>query len=214
MASWPVDVPQTGELTSGDRRDDRAPAVAAGEPLANQTNCAISEEENRKRLRSENPATVTDAEVQESRRRRVALETCEAQMMNGMGNGAILAAITANGAAIAANGAAIAANGAAIAAAAAANGAAIAANGAAIRNIRRRELSRNGTWTHILVETIGGNPAGVAPPSHPVSRGAVLRMTAAQVTALEAAFNLAPGTFDGADLADRRNAVLEYLLEG
>ena len=108
MASWPVDVPQTGELTSGDRRDDRAPAVAAGEPLANITNRAISEEENRKRLRSENPATVTNAEVQESRRRRVALETCEAQMMNGMGNGAILAAIAANGAAIAANGAAIA----------------------------------------------------------------------------------------------------------
>ena len=182
MASWPVDVLQTGELTSRDPRDDRAPAVAAGAPLANITNCAISEEENRKRLRSVNPASVTDAEVQESRRRRVALETCEAQMMNGMGNGAILAAITANGAAIAA-----------VAAAAAANGAAIAANGAAIRNIRRRELSRNGTWTHILVETIGGNPVGVAPPSHPVSRGAVLRMTAAQVTALEAAFNLAPG---------------------
>ena len=189
MASWPVDVPQTGALTSGDPRDDRAPAVAAGEPLANQTNRAISEEENRKRLRSDNPASVSDAEVQESRRRRVALETCEAQMMNGMGNGAILAAI-------------------------AANRATIAANGAAIRNIRRRELSRNGTWTHILVETIGGNPVGVAPPSHPVSRGAVLRMTSAQVTALEAAFNLAPGTFDGDDLADRQNAVLEYLLEG
>ena len=146
MASWPVDVPQTGALTCGAgvpgctslyyRRGDRAPAIAAGEPLTNISNRAISEEENRKRLRSDNPASVTDAEVQ-SRRRRVALETWEAQMMNGMGNGAILAAIAANGAAIAA---------------------AAAANGAAIRNIRRRELSPNGTWTHILVETIGGNP--------------------------------------------------------
>lgn len=196
MATWPVAVAQSTALASGDARDERAPAVAVGGPLANNTNLAISEEEKRKRLRSENDGIVTAAELQESRRRRVALETCEAQMIHGMGNGALNAAVQSIG-----NDVQAIRND-------------VHAIGATVRNLRRRELNRNGVWTHILVETAGPNPIGVAPPTHPVSRDAVFRMTVAQIVALEAAFNLPPGTFNGVGLAARRDAVLEYLLDG
>lgn len=163
MATWPVDVAQSAALASGDPRDERAPAVAAGALLGNSTNSAISEEANRKRLRAVDPNSVTEAEVQ-----------------------ALLAAIQANAA----------------------------VTRAAIRNLRRRELNRNGTWTHVLVETAGPNPIGFAPQNHPQSQEEVLRMTGAQITALEASFNLDACSFNGGDLAARRNAVLNYLYEG
>jgi len=96
---------------------------------------------------------VTAAELQTSRRRRrVALETYEAQAIFGLGNDGILAAI--------------------------------AANGGQIQNIRRREKNRIGIWTHILVETPGPNPFGVAPTIHPKSRVEVLEMTVPQIAAL------------------------------
>ena len=203
MATAPVAFAESAPLASGDPRDDRAPAIAVGAPLAVCVSRSIAEENNRKRLILEDPNLVTTEELHQSRRRRVALETCEAQIHHGMGNGAILDAVQANAAAIQA-----------LAAAVQANGAAIQANGAAIRNMRRRELNRNGTWTRILVETVGPNAIGVAPATHPGSREDVLGMSGPQITALQAAFNLEPGRFDGANLAARRNAVLTYLLDG
>lgn len=196
MNHWPQTIQQTPPLASGDARDDRAPAVVQGTPFGNSTNLAIAEEQNRKRMFVADPTTVTTIEMGQSRRRRVALETTEALITHGMGFGAVLAAVQANGVAIQAN------------------GVAIQAMQATMQNLRRREKNRNGTWTRILVERPGANPIGLVPPNCPQSKLDVLSMSAAQIVAFETALNLPPGYFDGATLATRRTAVLEYLCEG
>ena len=91
--------------------------------------------------------------------------------------------------------------------------AAVAANGAAIANIRRRERNRSNDWVPFLVERVGDNQIGVAPPNFPVSRLAVFRMTAVEIGILEEAFNLPVGHFGGLTLAERPEAVVEYFTE-
>ena len=90
--SFSAAVPQSGILGSGDNRDNRAPAINAGENFDGQVEDAAIEYSNRKRLRERDPNAVTEDEVKASRRRLVAIETFEAQETHGMGNGAILAA--------------------------------------------------------------------------------------------------------------------------
>lgn len=188
MATYPNAFGATAPLLSGDDRDNRSPAIAAGDPFGNNAEHALLEYQTRKRLAEIDSATVTAQELKASRRRLHAIRAVEAEATHGVGMGEVLAAIKANGAAIE-------------------------ANGAAILNIRRRERNRNNDWTPILVERVGDNPVGVAPPHHPASREEVLRMTGAQISNLEAAFNLPVGRFAGADLAARRSLVLDYLLE-
>ena len=64
------------------------------------------------------------------------------------------------------------------------------------------------------MERAGTNPIDAVPPSHPESLEAAIAMTGPQITTLEGEFHLAPGTFNGATIAARREAVLRYLLEG
>ena len=210
MATWPVDVPQSNGLESADPRDDLAPAANAGMPFGDITNRAIAEEGNRKRLRLENTGIVTPAEVRESRLRRVALETCEAQARHGMGHGAILAAIQG----VKADLQGVKADLQGVKADLQEVRADLQAVQATTRNGRRRELIRNGVWTPILVERAGPNPVGEVPPSHPASYELAIAMTDTQITTLERDFNLEPGTFNGATIAARREAVLRYLREG
>ena len=182
MATFPANINQTAQLGSLDGRDERAPPIGVGDNVDDQSKLAINEEVNRKRLRDLDPNAVTEDEVKQSRIRRIAVETTEAQVTHGLGNAAILQAI--------------------------------AATNATVQNIRRREKNRAGTWTPILVERSGNNQIGVAPANFPPSRGSVLSLSGNQITALQVAYNLPVGYFGNGALATRRNAVLDYFLDG
>lgn len=209
--NFPSAIAATAPLVSGDYRDERAPDIAAGNAFGNSVTEALLEEDTRKRLREMDPVVVTGDEVKASRLRRVAIETTQAQVTHGMGNAAILAAITNLTNSIDSLNDRIDAQGDRIDA----QGDRIEAQGARVQNMRRREKMRNGIWSEILVEFPGRNPVGVAPANQPTSRELVFTMSKQDIEALEAAFNLPVGRLSGYDTAAaRRNAVMEYLTEG
>ena len=100
MATFPAKIDQTAALASGDGRDNQAPAIAKDDPCGDHSEPARVEWSNRKRLRELDEDAVTTGELKESRLRKVAVETLEAQATYGAGNAAILKAIQANNAAI------------------------------------------------------------------------------------------------------------------
>lgn len=186
-------IPETPELASGDHRDSRAPAIQADEAFASQVENAEFEFKIRKRLREHDPNAVTDQELKASRRRLVAIETLDAQISHGMGNGAILTAIHDLAARMDAR---------------------MDALGARMTNIRRRKRNRSGdAWLPILVEHVGPNAVGQPPANFPANREAVFGLNGAAITALEASFNLPAGFFGGGTLAARRVALMDYLTD-
>ncbi|CAB9530658.1 expressed unknown protein [Seminavis robusta] len=198
--NFPVAVPQSGILGSGDPRDNRAPAINVGENFDGQVEDAAIEYSNRKRLRDRDPNSVTEDEVKASRRRLVALETFEAQAAHGMGNGAVLASVanlttTVNNLATTVNNLATTVNNLATTVNNSTNSVT-----AMLRNIRIRERNRHGEWDPVLVEQPGPNAMGVAPATFPASHAAVFAMNGAAIAALQNAYNLPAGFFWGGTL--------------
>ena len=93
---------------------------------------------------------------------------------------------------------------------------------ARMQNLLRREKTRSGTWTCLVVERPGANPMGAVPAHHPATRLAFFEMQTPDIAVLEAEFNFPAGHFSaiiggvgaGDALAARLDALLEYLTEG
>lgn len=192
--AFPVDIASTGALASGHYLDIEAPPIAVGDAFGNALDHANLEFDMRKRLHDDVPNSVTCGELRRSRRRLVAVETTVARVCYGNGIAGLGAQMAAKFADLRDLIASLDRQ-----------------STAQCANLPRRHLNRSMTWTPILVERAGVNPVGVPPAIYPASRDAVLVMTGVQIDALQAAFNLPAGHFDGPNINKRRLAVLSYV---
>lgn len=232
LASGNID--NTGALASGDNRDEEAPPTSLGDNNNNDAfggsveDARAEPDTARKRLREiADDNAVSPEEARKRRPRRVAVESTVAQASYGIANAGVEAQIFT----LTANNATALANLTAVFTAKLTNLTTDLTNqiacltaridglgnltAAQFANVRARSLNKFGTpWTPLQVERVGANPVGVLPAIFPASAVALISMTGHQITALQEAFNLPAGYFDGPTLADRREAVREYIMTG